>query len=163
MRSKSKQTIETTFGKVTVFKNDETFLKRQTPEAFEEAVIAATPSHSISDNENGDNENFFGIEEDFSAKGIVKRDNSNFFDEEFFGDYENLTDGIDSNRTELQSSIKKSTSLSEIDDLNYIDNEYFTKASLEENSSEDSIVRNISTDEIRNDPDFNYIGKIEFF
>ncbi len=160
--NKSKVTIETTFGKITVFKEGQE-IKRTPFKQAEEFVIdqKTTGETKAQDEKNFDanfgHENFYGIEEDRPKPDVIK-ENDNFFDQEFFGDYEKA---ILNTTPDLQITDNSKN----LDDLNFIDSHYFSKDTSDSAAEilPGSDLKVISKDDIKDDQYLNFIGKIFFF
>ena len=182
MRNRSKTTVastttvETTYGKVTVFnhevKSDPDSIKRPLSEAANDTQIQM---NSFQKSDNGQklddvDEDFFGFEKDVDNRRTIQviKKQENFIDEQFFGEYsQSDLSNVSLNSNPLQvSTTADSKDLNGIKDFDYIDNQFFHTDSSNSGKTElvDSNVKNISADDIKNEPDLNYIGeKMKYF
>ncbi len=161
--NKSKVTIETTFGRVTVFKDDldmnkpgeglDALKKEQKSSVTSEPNLPETnPTKAF------ETQNFFGIEEDSQPRIETRQVENNFFDQEFFGDFEKNSLNEKPENTRQENSGDKAQ---DTDDLNFIDSHYFSKDSNSDASkiSTEGKLKNISKEEIQGDQHLNYFGK----
>lgn len=181
MRNKSSKTIETTFGKVTVFNDDDTEFNNSTNKnAFDDFSKSTKKDLNKIIESNNLEENFFGLENfsnsnESNLKEEPNHEDLDFFDEIFFGDLNDKTNNIDNveslnERFGLDESVKnvefKNDSKKE---MNFFEEHFFGELENKKDSNRSSFnpIKGenkpiITTEEIKNDPDFNYIDQIAF-
>lgn len=183
---KSSQSIETTFGKVTIFKNEtdqskansrrssrtQTIISEQPAEEPVVEPVEKTRNLEKEENRNeiAKNENFFGFPQMETNKkvGNAQMDELNFFDEQLF---KTRTPPNRENNPLNDKAIKKETKnyskIEENDNLNYIDENFFGELKVssnkkETNKSQVSSIGKIDKSDIEKFEDMNYIDKLAF-
>lgn len=153
------QKIKTTFGLVTVFKNNtekkSNEIRKIETNVKSESDLKEIPKESIKIEKQ--NENFFGIEENTTKKNVKELEDVNYLDEQILKDYKNQKE--DSNDF---SNIRKQIKM-DIKDLNYIDSYYFNKNdSSAELNSDDSKIEHITISDIKSVNNLNYFDEMVF-
>ena len=156
------QKIQTTFGVVTVFKNnknDDTSNDKNKQPKIQQQTIPNSKidlkNNSKAESEN-ENENFFGLEVTTYKKEELN--DFNYFDQQILSDYKTKDESIDLTNMKKEIKIDKT-------DLNYIDNYYFNNKNEEipnETLNKEIKSENITKSDLESSNDLNYIDEMIF-
>jgi len=182
----SSQSIETTFGKVTIFKNESdqpkinsrrgnrtqnTSIEQPTKEPVQEPVekqskLQKDENPSEIEKNSSKSEDFFGFATSDSKKDQTNE--LNYFDEQLLKSETplNLKNDASNNKT-IRNEAKTYSKIKENDHLNYIDENFFgeLKESSDNkaiNRSDESSLRKIDKNDIDKLDDLNYIDQVAF-
>ena len=153
INSNKTQKIETTFGEITIFKNE--IKKELTKEQGHEPILDLK-KHKVEVEVPETCGNFFGFEE---TKEKSKDSQMNFIDEQFFSSSQNK-ETEKSSRANSEVSISKEN-ISKEKNLNYIDQYYFVAEDKTEKTSNKNL-KNVTKKEINEAKDLNYIDELSF-
>jgi len=184
---KTSQTVETTFGQVTIFKNekDETKavsrrssrtqtanIEQSREEPVEEPHEIKTKNVVKDENikEIEKHEDFFGFPKQETSKKVenAQMDELNYFDEQLFKTQTSLNPENGPSKSEtFKKENNNNLKIEENDNLNYIDENFFgeLKASsnkADANKSQVSSIRKIDKNDLEELKDLNFIDKIAF-
>jgi len=162
-------TVETTYGRVTVFSNQIPSEPRLTGRSLagpeNDNQIQMNNFHKSDKDKKLDDvdEDFFGFENEADKANQTNKEDANFIDEQFFGEYLHFdSTNVNSSSKPIQASkIEDSNDLKSTEDFDYIDSQFFSSNSSKSTKEEsiDSNAKNITVDDIKAVPDLNYIGR----
>lgn len=164
-------TVETTYGRVTVFSNQ----IPSDPGLTGRSLAGPESNNQINNFHKSDedikqddvDEDFFGFEKEADNNRVnhTNKEDANFIDEQFFGEYlhSDSTNVKSSSKPIQASKIGDSKDLKSIEDFDYIDSQFFSSDSSKSAKEEliDSDAKNITVDDIKAVPDLNYIGRTQ--